>query len=83
LLLELKPGQEIALKGRGKDVSLMGYVISGSVLLITEGDTQYLLKKGDSILFTSLCPHTFRNHGSTPFRVVWSLIPLSSDIPEK
>ena len=73
LLLEIRPDQEIALKGRGKDLVAMGYVIAGSVSLIIEGDTNYALKKGDSILFKSLIPHTFKNTGKTLFRAIMSV----------
>lgn len=80
LLLEIQPGQEISLTGQGIDVVAMGYVIDGSVLVITEEKKDLLLKKGDSILFRSLLPHTFRNTGKTLFRAVWSISPLRNDI---
>jgi quercetin dioxygenase-like cupin family protein len=83
LLLEIQPGQEISLRGQGIDISAMGYVIDGQVLVILEDTKDILLKKGDSILFRSLIPHTFRNTGKTLFRAVWSLTPLSHDFPTK
>lgn len=83
LLLEIQPGQEISLTGQGIDVVAMGYVIDGSVLVITEEKKDLLLKKGDSILFRSLLPHTFRNTGKTLFRAVWSISPLRNDISIK
>ena len=83
LLLELEPNHEISLTGQGIDVVAMGYVISGSVILITEEKKNILLKKGDSILFRSLIPHTFRNTGKTLFRAVWSLTPLRHGFPTK
>ena len=76
LHLEIQPGQEISLRGQGIDVVAMGYVISGQVLVIMEDNKDVLLKTGDSILFRSLIPHTFRNTGKTLFRAVWSLSPL-------
>ena len=83
LLLEINPGQEISLKGRGKEVLAMGYVLTGTVLMVIEEETEYILKKGDSILFKSLCPHRFNNIGKTVFKAVWSLSPLRPDIAEK
>ena len=83
LHLEIKPGQEISLRGQGIDIAAMGYVIAGQVLVILEDKKDILLKKGDSILFRSLIPHTFRNTGKTLFRAVWSLTPICHDFPTK
>lgn len=76
LLLEIKPKQEIALKGKGKDVVLMGYVIEGSVLILTDDSKNYVWKKGDSVLFKSLIPHSFKNTENTLFRAVLSVSPI-------
>ena len=83
LHLEIQPGQEISLRGQGIDITAMGYVIAGQVLVILEDKKDILLKKGDSILFRSLIPHTFRNTGKTLFRAVWSLTPICHDFPTK
>ena len=72
-LMEVKPMQEIGLSGQGKDLVAMGYVITGSVMLIVEGKQELLLKKGDSILFKSLCTHAFKNTTNATFKAVWSL----------
>ncbi len=82
-LLEIKPNQEIALRGKGLDVVAMGYVLAGSVLLTVEEKTEYVLKKGDSILFHSLSTHAFKNTGKTLFKAIWCLSPLRPDIPSK
>ncbi len=76
LLLEIKPKQEISLKGKGKDIVLIGYVIEGSVLIITDNGTNYVWKKGDSVLFKSLIPHSFKNNGNTLFRAILSVSPI-------
>jgi len=76
LYLEIQPGHEVSLKGQAIDVVAMGYIIDGSVLITMEGIKPVLLKKGDSILFRSLVPHTFRNTGKGIFSAVWSLSPL-------
>ncbi len=83
LLQEINPGQEISLTGKGKEVLVMGYVLAGTVMLIVEEEAEYILKKGDSVLFKSLCPHSFKNMGKSLFRAVWSLSPLCYDIAEK
>ncbi len=82
-LLEINPGQEISLKGKGKEMLVMGYVITGTVVMVIEETTEYIIKKGDSVLFKSLCPHSFKNIGKSVFKAVWSLSPLCFDIFEK
>lgn len=82
-LLEINPGQEISLTGKGKDVLVMGYILAGTVMLIVEEEAEYILKKGDSILFKSLCPHRFKNIGKTAFKSVWSFCPVGPEFPAK
>lgn len=73
-LMEIKPMQKIGLSGQEKELVAMGYVINGSVLLSVEDQDEFLLKKGDSILFKSLCPHIFKNTSkTTTFKAVWSM----------
>lgn len=84
LMMEIKPNQEIALKGDSKNITAMGYVFCGSVSLIIDQKTTYTIKKGDSILFQLLIPHIFRNTSKTTlFRAVWSLTPLRYGFPPK
>lgn len=82
-LLEINPGEEIALTGQGYEMTAMGYVISGAVTLFLNEKENYQLKKGDSVLFQSLCPHKFINSSKTLFSSVWSMTPLRRSFPVK
>jgi len=48
----------------------VGYVIEGEIEL-TVGSTTYGLKSGDSFFFPSELPHSYRNPGDRPTRVLW------------
>ena len=46
------------------------FVLSGHVLLILDGE-QHLLGPGDSFQIDSSCPHTIRNDGNKPAKILW------------
>ncbi len=50
------------------------YVLEGSITLTIQG-RDYRLEPGDSIHFTSEVPHTYRNEGAEPAKVIWVLTP--------
>jgi transcriptional regulator with XRE-family HTH domain len=66
--------------GAGSDGQLMhegeevGYVISGRFELTIAGDT-YQLKAGDSFVFRSELPHSYRNPGKSIAKVIWVSTP--------
>lgn len=80
-LMEIKSGQEVGLKGSSNDEIAMGYVISGSAILIIDEKTKYPVKKGDSILLNPMISHSFRNSGKTVFRAVWCQSPIRYTFP--
>jgi len=47
------------------------FVLSGRVLLVLE-EEQHLLESGDSFQIDSTCPHTIRNSGSEPAKILWA-----------
>lgn len=47
-----------------------GYVLDGELDLTVDGDT-VRIKKGDSFAFRSERPHSYRNPGNLPARVLW------------
>jgi quercetin dioxygenase-like cupin family protein len=55
------------LKHEGEEV---GYVLSGQLELTVRGETR-LLSQGDSFFFLSHLPHSYRNPGDGPARVLW------------
>ena len=73
-LMEINPGQELGLSGKGKDGAAMGYVFSGTVSLIMD-DKKYSIKKNDSIYFPMLKAHVFQNNGKSTFKAIWCLVP--------
>lgn len=48
----------------------VGYVLEGE-LELTVGTTTYQLTVGDSFFFRSELPHSYRNPGEVPARVLW------------
>ena len=56
-----------------------GMVLEGEIVLTVAG-TAARLQEGDSFLFDSMDPHSFRNPLETPARVLWimSAVPVSS-----
>lgn len=60
-------GSEGAISHRGEE---LGYVLEGEVEL-TIGDQGYHLVTGDSFCFRSDLPHSYRNLGAGPARVLW------------
>jgi len=47
-----------------------GFILSGQVLLVLEGE-EHLLESGDSFQIDSSCPHTIRINGSAPAKILW------------
>ena len=47
-----------------------GYVVDGQLELVVSG-TKYLLGPGDSFFFPSHRPHSYRNPGKKPAKVLW------------
>jgi transcriptional regulator with XRE-family HTH domain len=55
------------LKHEGEEV---GYVLSGRLELTVRGETR-VLDEGDSFFFLSHLPHSYRNPGDRPARILW------------
>ncbi|MBI5442402.1 MAG: cupin domain-containing protein [Deltaproteobacteria bacterium] len=53
-----------------------GTVLEGSLLLLM-GGKEYLLEPGDSIYFSSVTPHRWRNPGDVTMRAIWVVTPPS------
>lgn len=64
-------GSDGVLTHEGEEV---GYVLSGSLELTVSG-TQYLLAAGDSFVYRSEEPHSYRNPGKVTTRVLWVSTP--------
>lgn len=64
-------GSEGMLSHEGEEV---GFVVEGE-LELSVGDHVYKLKPGDSFVFRSEIPHSYRNPGKTCTRVVWVSTP--------
>lgn len=47
-----------------------GYVLSGTVTLIT-GNKTYKIKKGESFYFQAMTPHYIKNRGKVPAKFLW------------
>lgn len=52
-----------------------GFVLEGELELSVDGES-YLLRPGDGFRFKSTSPHSFRNPGRTPTRVLWVNAPV-------
>jgi mannose-6-phosphate isomerase-like protein (cupin superfamily) len=52
----------------------VGYVLSG-VLELTVSGVEYLLYDGDSFVYRSEEPHSYRNPGEVTTRVLWVSTP--------
>ncbi|WP_051348705.1 cupin domain-containing protein [Peribacillus kribbensis] len=66
-------------EGHTKDQPLMfhngeecGYILQG-ILEVTVGDEVYTLQEGDSIMFDSTLPHSFKNAGETAAVGIWMM----------
>jgi len=64
-------GSEGRLSHEGEEV---GFVVQGE-LELSVGDRVYTLKSGDSFVFRSEIPHSYRNPGKTRTRVIWVSTP--------
>ena len=77
-LIEVKPGNKTVLSKHGHEGVEMGFVLSGTGVLIIDG-SEYVVKGGDSISFNSNHPHQLRNTGNTVLKAVWSIAPPHVD----
>jgi uncharacterized cupin superfamily protein len=64
-------GSEGVLMHEGEEV---GYVLEGELELKVEG-VLYILKSGDSFVYRSELPHSYRNSGKTLTKVLWVSTP--------
>ncbi len=72
--LEIKPGGSRGNTDYGHPGREMGIFLSGTAEL-SYGSSQYVLKAGDSISFTSDIPHTLKNNAEHPVRAIWIITP--------
>jgi transcriptional regulator with XRE-family HTH domain len=78
MILHIEPG------GSSGDTALSyaaekgGLVLSGS-LLLRVGNEESLLLEGDSFVFDSAIPHSFRNPGQTEAQVLWIIGAVALD----
>ena len=70
-ILEPGGGSDGILTHEGEEV---GYVLSG-VFELTVSGVQYLLHSGDSFVYRSEEPHSYRNPGKVTTRVIWVSTP--------
>lgn len=64
-------GSEGTLAHAGEE---MGFVIAGSIELVVNGEV-YRLEAGDSFVFRSELPHSYRNPGRSETKVIWVSTP--------
>lgn len=77
-LIEVEPGRQVGISGRGHEGIEMGYVFSGSALIAVD-ETQHAIGAGDSVAFSSHLPHRLVNRGGEVFRAVWTVLPPHTD----
>lgn len=53
-----------------------GLILEG-VLELTLGTDVYILEEGDSVYFPSTIPHSLKNAGDCPLKMVWIITPLT------
>jgi transcriptional regulator with XRE-family HTH domain len=82
LLLEIAPGKEAGMSGNGHEGVEMGYVLSGSAVLIVNGE-DFAVDEGDSVSYDSHLPHKLVNKGRSVFRAVWNALPPHKDYLEE
>jgi len=80
-LLEVAPRQKIGLSAHGHEGTEMGYILTGTALLVVNG-REYILKRGDSVVFNASLPHSLENIGAVPFKAVWNALPPHKDYLE-
>jgi quercetin dioxygenase-like cupin family protein len=74
LEVELEPGLTHSLEPMSHTGEELVHILKG-VIEVHLGSERYLLKEGDSIHFKSREPHTIRNIGDGPSRVLWVASP--------
>ena len=77
-LLKVEPKQTVGFSRSGHEGIEMGYVLSGSAMLVVDS-TEHDIKKGDSVTFSSALPHSLKNGGTTIFKAVWNVLPPHKD----
>jgi transcriptional regulator with XRE-family HTH domain len=80
-LLDVAPHTKVGMTGSGHDGVEMGYVLHGTAVLVVS-DIEYVLRKGDSVLFNASLPHHLENRDSVPFQAVWNALPPHKDYLE-
>jgi transcriptional regulator with XRE-family HTH domain len=81
LLLEVESGRQAGLSGGGHEGIEMGHVLSGEGVLTVDG-VEYVLKKGDSVSFSSRLSHKLVNSQQSTFRAIWTIMPPHRDYLE-
>lgn len=77
MILHIEPGGSSGDAPISYPAEKGGMVLQGELLLrVGKGET--LLREGDSFIFDSSLPHSFRNPGTTPAKVIWIIgsVPL-------
>lgn len=82
LLLEIAPGREAGMSGNGHEGVEMGYVLSGSAVLVVNNE-EIVVAEGDSVSYNSHLPHKIFNKGDKLFRAVWNALPPHKDYLEE
>jgi quercetin dioxygenase-like cupin family protein/DNA-binding phage protein len=77
-LIELAPGCKTMVSSDGHEGAEIGYVLKGKGVL-TVDKTDYPVREGDSIFFTSNVPHQLHNESTETFSAVWSISPPHVD----
>lgn len=74
LTLKIEPGGEKGKIDYGHPGFEIGIITEGSCEILY-GTERYLLKKGDSVSFSSDIPHILKNSGRTILKAVWIITP--------
>lgn len=77
MILHIEPGGTSGDQPLSYPAEKGGYMLAGD-LLLRVGEEESILKEGDSFVFDSLQPHSFRNVGSIAAKVLWIIgaVPL-------
>lgn len=81
-LLSVEPGCSVGFHGgvsqSSQEGAEMGYILSGSALLLVDNEP-YEIQAGDGITFSASLPHKLENRGTKLFKAVWTAIPSQRD----
>lgn len=72
--VNIPPGKSTTRGSFGHTGREMGVIISGSAVLMHEGN-EYELDTGDSVSFSAASPHTLTNRGAGEMAALWICIP--------